>query len=207
MTAYLHLETPFGNFAAQLRHDDSEPEFRGLHLTPIGALPTVPTTWNQALGAQVLDHDVVTAEGRREAEEAGVVPPAYITPAPAFTINRVRYSTTTLRVTYRTNYRGDRQVWIEAHAGVYGKELSESARAKLGDWFLEHEDEIFTAEFLARDELERAREGHARAVRLADEAAVAAHDALADRDRAHERLQQATTALAEMQLNAKLETL
>ena len=207
MTAYLHLKTPFGNFAAQTRHDDSDPEFRGLHLTPIGALPAVPTTWNQALGAQVLDHDVVTAEGRRDAEEAGVSLPAYITPAPAFTINRVRYTTTTLRVSYRDDYRGDRHVLVEAYASLYGKELSDSARSKLAAWFLEHEGEIFTPEFLARDELERAREDHTRAVRLADEAAVAAHDALADRASAHERLQRATTALAEVQLNAKLETL
>lgn len=152
MSRYKFITTPFGNFAATT-YRLNEWEERGvqeIHLEPLGQLDHVPLKEDSYYG-EVLDHDTIDAEGARQQPElAGT----WYVPKPIFTVNKKPYTgTVEARFGAYHHHHKDELVGTDyAHVGMYstiGEGLTDSARAKLSEWILEHRDEIITPLFVA----------------------------------------------------------
>lgn len=175
-----HVTTPFGNFAVSTYRPAEWADNHRVEIwaTPIGELDHVPSKlYSNRIG---IDSDALRAEGERQAAANGYENPPYLLPAPSYVVNRKRYFHSTVEISYwePSPNRPIGQTTVSAFAG-FCDELSDSARAKLAQWFEEHRDEILTPLFLAEDADVRAADEIMDAQRRQQEAEEAYHDAIA----------------------------
>ena len=186
MTHYKYVNTPFGNFAMSKSFMD-EPvghlheNQTSVFLYPLGELDEVPT-YQTFDGTEVLDYDVLYAEGARQHPEMKT---PHVNITPTFTVNNVDYGATLKAklFTYSRHaveeVRGTSEVYVSVYTGgAFSRaDLSDSARRKLSEWMNEHRDELIDAEFLDRAEHEKRLSDLAHLRRAAEEARASARKA------------------------------
>lgn len=187
MPTYTLATSPFGNFAVQVSSPDAA-EIESFYLIPIGTLEEVPVRKDG-----YLDQTALEAEGKRQADEAGSVVPNFMTPRPAFIVNRSAYTAPMYVGARQRHYEPEPVTFFRTP--TFDASLTESAERKMVAWWDSVRDSVITPEFLAADRLERAQYDTDRAKTKTKQAREALEEAIKHEEETERALAEARAAL------------